>query len=189
MIDQMQDRLPAFQGDATRVCCFAHVVNLMAKSVITQFDLPKKKSNSVTAHEACRKRSAIDSEELDEDEVTEIMGSGDDTSEGAIDEVLAGGDADVAAALVAIRRLASNLDDQLEREWDEEVPDERVNDGEDDGWIDERWSMDAEELKELATEVMPARRMLVKVSHRGCLWVHVANTWPHIAELFSLLVL
>ena len=145
--------------------CFAHVVNLVAKSVITQFDLPKKKSNSVTAHAARKKRSAINSEELDEDEVAGIMGSGDDASEGTIEEVLAGGDADVAAALVAIWRLAGNLDDQLERERDKEAPEERVNDEEDDGWIDERWSMDPEELKELATEVMPARRMLVKVSY------------------------
>ncbi len=165
MIDRMQDQLLTFQGDATRVRCFVHVVNLVAKSVITQFDLPKKKSNSVTAHAACKKRSAIDSEELDEDEVAWIIGSGDDASEGTIEEVLAGGDADVAAALVVIRCLAGNLDDQLERERDEEAPEERVNDGEDDGWIDERWSMDPEELKELATEVMPARRMLVKVSY------------------------
>jgi len=93
------------------------------------------------------------------------MGSGDNVSEGTIEEVLASGDADVAAALVAIRRLAGNLDDQLEREQDEEAPEEHVNDEEDDGWIDERWSMDPEELKELATEVMRARRMLVKVSY------------------------
>jgi hypothetical protein len=49
-------------------------------------------------------------------------------------------------------------------------PKEQVQDNT-NSWINVQWSMDVEELKELMVDVMPARRMLVKVS--GSLLVHV----------------
>jgi hypothetical protein len=162
MIEKMSQMRTEFQGDGSRVRCFAHIVNLVAKSVITQFDLPKKKTNSFQDHENIHKRTAADDDELDEDGY-EVLGWGEDGNVADIDAILTGGDPALMAKLANIRRLAGSLDDEQQRQREEEAPEEHVNDEEDDGWIDERWSMDDDELKGLAAEVMPARQMLVKV--------------------------
>ena len=39
-MDNLADKVASFDGDATRVCCFAHVMNLVVKSVLAQFDVP-----------------------------------------------------------------------------------------------------------------------------------------------------
>lgn len=43
MIREMADRIAHFAGDPNRVRCFAHVVALVAKSMLRQFDPPKSK--------------------------------------------------------------------------------------------------------------------------------------------------
>ena len=43
MVDELGDLVDKFPGDAGRVCCFNHIINLAAKSVIHQFDPPDKK--------------------------------------------------------------------------------------------------------------------------------------------------
>ncbi|PBK65454.1 hypothetical protein ARMSODRAFT_866429, partial [Armillaria solidipes] len=40
------DTLPFFDGQASRTGCFAHIVNLVAKSLLRQFDPPKRKANN-----------------------------------------------------------------------------------------------------------------------------------------------
>lgn len=57
MIERMADLIPGFGGQMTRVRCFAHVLNLVAKSLISQFDVPS---------ESEAKEAAIDEEELRE---------------------------------------------------------------------------------------------------------------------------
>jgi hypothetical protein len=42
MIEELQDLIAAFPGEAGRTRCFTHIINLIAKSVIKQFDIPKK---------------------------------------------------------------------------------------------------------------------------------------------------
>lgn len=187
MIEKMETKLKKFQGDGSRVRCFAHVVNLVARSVISQFDVPKSKENSASDHEKAKERSAakddvLDAPELDEDgyEVPMAADSGDVED---IDAILAGGDEDLQKKLAAVRALAGDLEEQRQKQRQEEAPEEQVNDEEDDGWVDERWSLDEDELKELSKEVMPARRMLVKVC--GCLLVHVLQSrgvGPPISE-------
>ncbi len=39
------ESLPSFSGQENRTHCFAHVLNLIAKSLLKQFDPPKRKSN------------------------------------------------------------------------------------------------------------------------------------------------
>ncbi|PBK85234.1 hypothetical protein ARMGADRAFT_876057, partial [Armillaria gallica] len=39
------DNVPLFSGQASRTRCVAHIVNLMAKSLLKQFDPPRHKSN------------------------------------------------------------------------------------------------------------------------------------------------
>lgn len=48
MVSELEKMLPEFPGEAARTRCFAHIVNLVAKSVIKQFDAPKK--GQVTVH-------------------------------------------------------------------------------------------------------------------------------------------
>ncbi|TDL29000.1 hypothetical protein BD410DRAFT_702115, partial [Rickenella mellea] len=38
MTTELADLIDAFPGDANRTRCFAHILNLVAKSVIRQFD-------------------------------------------------------------------------------------------------------------------------------------------------------
>jgi hypothetical protein len=45
MIDKLGEMISDFPGRANQTHCFAHVVNLVAKTIIKQFDIPKKKKN------------------------------------------------------------------------------------------------------------------------------------------------
>jgi hypothetical protein len=41
MIDELSELLDEFPGSANRTRCFTHIINLVAKSIMKQFDLPK----------------------------------------------------------------------------------------------------------------------------------------------------
>jgi hypothetical protein len=41
MIDELQDMLPEFGGRATHTRCFLHTTNLIAKALLSQFDVKK----------------------------------------------------------------------------------------------------------------------------------------------------
>ncbi|KIL55792.1 hypothetical protein M378DRAFT_53553, partial [Amanita muscaria Koide BX008] len=43
MIEELEDLVAAFPGETNRTRCFAHIINLVAKSVLQQFDIPKAK--------------------------------------------------------------------------------------------------------------------------------------------------
>jgi hypothetical protein len=47
MIDELIDLLPNYPGAANRCRCFLHVVNLIAKSLLKQFKVPKKDVDTV----------------------------------------------------------------------------------------------------------------------------------------------
>ncbi len=49
MIDILAEDLPAFPGEQHRTRCFAHVINLVAKSLLNQFEPPKKKKEDATS--------------------------------------------------------------------------------------------------------------------------------------------
>jgi hypothetical protein len=42
MVDELIDRVPQFGGAISHICCFLHIINLIAKSIIHQFDVKKK---------------------------------------------------------------------------------------------------------------------------------------------------
>ncbi|SJL18439.1 uncharacterized protein ARMOST_22028 [Armillaria ostoyae] len=48
MISILADNIPAFPGEKHRTRCFAHVINLIAKSLLNQFQPPKKKKEDAT---------------------------------------------------------------------------------------------------------------------------------------------
>ena len=43
MIEELTARLEAFPGAANKVCCFLHIINMVAKGVLHQFEPPKSK--------------------------------------------------------------------------------------------------------------------------------------------------
>src|SRR6266704_1670635 len=45
MIDYLADTLETFPGSANWTCCFAHILNLVAKCIMQQFDALKNKGN------------------------------------------------------------------------------------------------------------------------------------------------
>ncbi|KAG1777141.1 hypothetical protein EV702DRAFT_970247 [Suillus placidus] len=47
MTAKLEDLVAHFGGESARTHCFLHVVNLIAKSLIKEFDLPKKKADEV----------------------------------------------------------------------------------------------------------------------------------------------
>lgn len=49
MVTELQKMLPDFPGQAARTRCFCHIVNLVAKSIIIQFDIPKKAKAALDA--------------------------------------------------------------------------------------------------------------------------------------------
>ncbi|KAG6852412.1 hypothetical protein C0991_012279 [Blastosporella zonata] len=103
MIEKMGEALTEFQGDCSQVRCFAHVVNLVAKSVIAQFDLPHKNANSAANHEKRKKQSAVKGDDNLDKDGYEVSGwENDNGSDVAIiNDILAGSN----------RMLASELKD------------------------------------------------------------------------------
>ena len=47
MIEELADLLDDFPGEANRTRCFMHILNLVAKSIIKQFDVPKASADEV----------------------------------------------------------------------------------------------------------------------------------------------
>ena len=83
MIDHLATLVDTFPGAANQTRCFTHILNLVAKSVIRQFEAPKAKGGNVL-DDAARELAAIfdeleDSE--DEDEATNNNDASDDSGE------------------------------------------------------------------------------------------------------------
>jgi hypothetical protein len=47
MIDALAEQVVTFLGAANRTCCFTHILNLVVKVVLRQFDIPKSKADKV----------------------------------------------------------------------------------------------------------------------------------------------
>jgi hypothetical protein len=46
MINELVNLLPNFPGPANRCRCFLHIMNLVAKTLLKQFEVPKKDMNA-----------------------------------------------------------------------------------------------------------------------------------------------
>ena len=93
MIENLADRLDNFPGAANQTRCFLHILNLTAKSVIKQFEVPKKKLNEAGQDEndfgeAVDALQAL-SAEIEDDEPSDFDNdeeAKDDDDEGLEDE-------------------------------------------------------------------------------------------------------
>ena len=109
MVKELEKSLVNFPGDASQTRCFCHIINLVAKSVITQFDAPKNQQGN-------------------------------------------NGRANLAGPIEAEEEWQQIEDLQENKETDD-----------DEGWVDERAELSGMELAVLDLNVLPARRVLMKV--------------------------
>jgi len=91
MIAELANLLDDFPGPANQTRCFTHILNLVVKSVIRQFDLPKSKGDKILDDAAKELLSLAGNIEFEEDELARRDGKEgdedeDDNVEGWIDE-------------------------------------------------------------------------------------------------------
>ena len=78
MIEELQELIPGFAGSASHTCCFLHIVNLIAKLLIHQFDA--KKMTGEGDHKLAELQRELEEEEVAcQDRVP--VGAGDDEAE------------------------------------------------------------------------------------------------------------
>lgn len=65
MIEHLAELIESFPGTANQTRCFAHILNLVAKSILRQFDAPKVKG--MKAMDDAAKELAAVTDELDDE--------------------------------------------------------------------------------------------------------------------------
>jgi hypothetical protein len=81
MIAELSDLLDNFPGETNRTRCFTHILNLVAKSIIKQFDVPKARADEVlddAANSLAALAVDLDLEERLSREEQLFEGAGDD---------------------------------------------------------------------------------------------------------------
>jgi hypothetical protein len=90
MITELANLIDDFPGAANQTRCFTHILNLVVKSIIRQFDLPNSKSNKVLNDGTKELLSLADNIEFEEEVSSRDGDDGiageDDNIEGWIDE-------------------------------------------------------------------------------------------------------
>lgn len=91
MVSRMGEGIKAFGGNASHVRCFAHIINLIARSILAQFDLPNKRTDMESDHEKLRKESWEGVNELADLDENGFKVE-DEPNEATVNETLAGHD-------------------------------------------------------------------------------------------------
>ena len=78
MIDKLGVMLEDFPGAPNRTRCFTHILNLVAKSVMKQFDLPKAKAGQALTAAAQALSTLAGDIESEETEMSRDMAKDDD---------------------------------------------------------------------------------------------------------------
>lgn len=139
MIEHLEMLLDNFPGATNQTCCFLHVLNLMVKSILKQFDLLKsKKSKKKLATMMERTKKMMDLMIM----IMGLVATDDDENNQGTEELL---------------KLAGNFDIEGELMADIEEEDSV------EGWIDEHDKMTENELKNLLASIMPVRLLLTKI--------------------------
>jgi hypothetical protein len=89
MIRELADLIDEFLGPANQTRCFAHILNLVVKSIMHQFDLPNSKSDKIVKDGMKELLSFAGNIQFEEDVLSrdgEPEDSEDDNVEGWIDE-------------------------------------------------------------------------------------------------------
>lgn len=86
MIVELSKSLPNFPGPANRSRCFTHVLNLVVKSIMRQFDVPKAQENGAMDEAAKELAATLEDEELSSWASVTEGSEDDDDVDGWIDE-------------------------------------------------------------------------------------------------------
>jgi hypothetical protein len=109
MIAKLGDIIPSFPGSPNRARCFNHVVALVAKSVVRQFDVPKGLADAALDEAERELREMAEGIDI-EDEVTQGEWEEQDNSEEDKDENNDGWIDEVAELSIADREeLEANI--------------------------------------------------------------------------------
>jgi len=94
MIEELADMLPNYPGAANCARCFLHIVNLITKTLLKQFDIPKKNAKATLDAAEMELLELAQGIELEEMLTVAEQGAGDkddreenDNLEGWVDEV------------------------------------------------------------------------------------------------------
>ena len=89
MIEHLATLVDTFPGAANQTRCFAHILNLVAKSILSQFESPKANTNKAMA-EAAEELAAVSDEINHEPEGSGLRGNdhseADDVNDDVIDD-------------------------------------------------------------------------------------------------------
>jgi hypothetical protein len=86
MIVKLADLLAGFPGKPNQTCCFLHIINLVAKSVIQQFDVAKGKADDALDKAEQELHILAEGIDLEDLEIQGEQKSNDDDVEGWVDE-------------------------------------------------------------------------------------------------------
>lgn len=88
MITHLANIVEEFPGEANQTRCFLHILNLVVKSVIRQFDLPKEQADGILNIAKAELLKLAGNLELEENISQQESGSDDDdnSAEGWVDE-------------------------------------------------------------------------------------------------------
>lgn len=101
MVNELKTAVPGFEGDARRVRCFLHTINLTAKSFLKQFDVPAKGKDDVLTSEEKTLHEMAKDLEIEETATRMAFGCGENEEDGDLSddsdaEILAEGEAEDA---------------------------------------------------------------------------------------------
>jgi hypothetical protein len=128
MVESMATILSHFSGEANRARCLAHIVNLVAKIILRQFDKPKKKKKKTADVPQAATDAVNDANEMLVDEV-EDPGDLDDEQERVLykeekemDEGDDDDDEDAESLARDIKIIEEAMEDEIEMAADKVIP-------------------------------------------------------------------
>ena len=119
MVENLAKLVVDFPGDANHARCLAHIVNLVVKIILRQFDISKKKKKSDVPKDNPKKEGSSDDDEkeMSERDVDELV-RGLDKEEKEMDD---GDDGDDDEESDKVLRDVKELEGVLEEELEEVV--------------------------------------------------------------------
>ena len=80
MIEHLATLIDSFPGTANQTRCFTHILNLVAKSVLRQFEAPKAKEGNII-DDAAKQLAAI-FDELEDEDNSKVSNNNDTSGDG-----------------------------------------------------------------------------------------------------------
>jgi hypothetical protein len=144
MTRHLESLLPDYSS-TNRARCFTHILNLVAKSLLKQFDV-------------CKTSKA--DEELNEEEAELLNLAGDLDAEDLTTTQESDGDQGIEG-----ENLAEDLTTTQESDGDQGIEGENLAEDDLEDWVDEVAALTPGERETLEEDIRPVKMALVKVSH------------------------